>query len=237
MKIVVLTTDTSHHNYIVREIDKLFCISHVLEETTSLQPSFDTYHSYVKKQDAYEWELFFDGKKTALRTLAETSSYPSINSHEAVLKLRELSPDIVITIGTGKLSKEVIKCCPDGFINLHGGDPEEYRGLDSHLWAIYHRDYDALMATLHMLTPDLDAGDILYREKIGLLPRLPFYKLRAENVKVCVRLLCRALSEYQEKKEFSHYPQMRKGRYYSFMPAPLKKICVARFERYTATFI
>ena len=49
-------------------------------------------------------------------------------------------------------------------INLHGGDPEKYRGLDSHLWSIYHEDWASLVSTLHVVSKDLDAGDSI--EKI-----------------------------------------------------------------------
>ena len=39
-----------------------------------------------------------------------------------------------------------------------------YRGLDSDLWAIYHRDYKNIGVTIHMVDSELDTGEILYQE-------------------------------------------------------------------------
>ena len=37
---------------------------------------------------------------------------------------------------------------------------EKYRGLDSHLGALWHRDYSELKTCLHQLSDTLDDGDI-----------------------------------------------------------------------------
>ena len=57
-------------------------------------------------------------------------------------------------------------------------------------------------------------------------------KLRAENTKLCVQLTSSALLAYNQLGSFISKPQQRKGRYYSFMPADLKEICVKNFEQY-----
>ena len=44
--------------------------------------------------------------------------------------------------------------------NFHGANPEKYRGLDSQLWALWHRDYGELKTCLHQLNETLDDGDI-----------------------------------------------------------------------------
>ena len=49
--------------------------------------------------------------------------------------------------------------------NLHGGDPEKYRGLDSHYWSIYHNDFKSLITTLHKVRPILDTGEIVLQGK------------------------------------------------------------------------
>ena len=45
--------------------------------------------------------------------------------------------------------------------NLHGGNPEEFRGLDSHYWSIYHNNFN-LYSCLHKLSYKLDDGDIIF---------------------------------------------------------------------------
>ena len=44
MKLVVLTTDTLHHCYFVRELNLQFAVEAVFIETNSLNPKFDIAH-------------------------------------------------------------------------------------------------------------------------------------------------------------------------------------------------
>ena len=118
-------------------------------------------------------------------------------------------------------------------VNLHGGNPEEYRGLDSHLWAIYHGDFDNLITVLHMVDSGLDTGDIVEREKLELVYGADIRVLRKINTEACLRLTLKALKNFEKNNQFNSKPQLRFGRYYSFMPSVLKDSCVTKFLRYT----
>jgi len=56
------------------------------------------------------------------------------------------APDALISFGTGRVGEALLNIRPDRFVTLHAGDPEQYRGLDTRFWAIYHGDFKALMA-------------------------------------------------------------------------------------------
>ena len=56
--------------------------------------------------------------------------------------------------------------------------------------------------------------------------------LRSENVKFCVEITLGALKKFKEKGVFESYSQKKIGRYYSFMPSPLKEICLNNYNRY-----
>ena len=60
MKIVVLTTETFHHTFFVREINKVFPIEKVLVESVILRPPFETHHSYETERVGYEKKVFFE---------------------------------------------------------------------------------------------------------------------------------------------------------------------------------
>ena len=49
---------------------------------------------------------------------------------------------------------------------MHGGDPEYYRGLDSFLWAIYHKDFNKFYVTLHNVNNTFDSGGVIYKKKL-----------------------------------------------------------------------
>ena len=113
-------------------------------------------------------------------------------------------------------------------INLHGGDPEKYRGLDSHLWTIYHEDWDRLITCLHILDEKLDNGDIIAKKHLDLSKITDLSRLRAINTVACFDLTLSALKQYEERKSFNIISQSEIGRYYSFMPSSLKTICIQK---------
>ncbi len=231
MRLVVLTTETLHHAYFVRELGETHPIAMVICETRQAVPPFETHHPFEDERDDHEREVWFNGKPLSLADLAETVTVESANDRKAVGLLRKVGPDVVVVFGTGRLSPDVIAICPDGVVNLHGGDPEEYRGLDTHLWAIYHHDYGGLVTTLHRLNSEIDAGDIIGKLPIPLAPDTRLCQLRRRNTEVCVRLVREALAAYHTDGKFDSRPQAKAGRYYSFMPTVLKELCRVRFEK------
>ena len=117
-------------------------------------------------------------------------------------------------------------------LNLHGGNPERYRGLDTHLWSIYHNDFGDLVTTLHHVDADLDTGDIVFQSKLKVEAGTRLHQLRAINTKVCVNLFLVALGAFQSIGWLPSREQVSHGRYYSYMPAVLKEECIRKFNRY-----
>jgi methionyl-tRNA formyltransferase len=232
MKLAVLTTETYHHTYFVQEVQKTYEISAVLIETHLAQPVFQTFHPFEALRDDYERNVFFDGHNRRLSDIVYTYQADSVNNPSAVAFLKDLSPDVIVVFGTGPIKQQVIQLARTSIVNLHGGDPEAYRGLDTHLWAIYHNDFEGLVTTLHRLNPLLDDGDIILQAPIPLKKRSELHQLRHGNTDVCIQLTLAALSMYERIGCFVSRPQRKKGRYYSFMPAPLKEVCLKNLERY-----
>ena len=232
MKIVILTTQTYHHAYFVEQIHKEYPIHSVLVETRSIKPPFNTHHPFEDVRDKYESDTWFCGRGMQISSLAKTIFVGSINDASAVAFLKESAPDVVIAFGTRKILPSLLKTCPTGMINLHGGDPEYYRGLDCQLWAIYHDDYGGLIVTLHTINEVLDDGDIILQKAIVFNPETEIYMLRKLTTEICVEMTISAMDMYKRFKNFIARPQRRLGRYYSFMPSELKTICIKKFENY-----
>lgn len=235
MRTVILTTDTIHHRHFIRAIQAVAPVERVLEETRpAAVASFETKHPFEVERDRHEAEVWFGGAPPRLDELAPVQRFASMNQPKAVAALRAARPDMVVIFGTGILRPEILSVCPDGFLNLHGGDPEEYRGLDTHLWAIYHGDFAGLVTTLHRVAPTLDTGDIVGRMPVPLAPGMDLSQLRRSNTEVCVKLVEEALNQFKVHGQFAARPQRQVGRYYSFMPSVLKEICLHRFLRHTS---
>jgi methionyl-tRNA formyltransferase len=107
--------------------------------------------------------------------------------------LKSINPDVIIVFGTGKINSSLIQIPRLGCLNLHGGDPERYRGLDTHLWAIYHQEFDQLITTLHYIDETLDTGDVVFKATLPISRGLQLHQLRAVNTQVCVKLSLLAL--------------------------------------------
>ena len=156
-----------------------------------------------------------------------------MNEPQAVERLAAAEPDVVVVFGTRRLGQHVIDVCPGGIINLHGGDPQQFRGLDTHLWAIYHDELNGLATALHRVNARLDDGEIIAQAPIPIAAGMPLHELRSRNTELCVDLVRSALRSFLDKGRFDSRPQRRRGRYCSFMPAALKDVCRAKFESHT----
>jgi len=233
MKIVVLTTETLHHTYFVQELAKAFPLESVLVERNIALAPFETHHPFEDTRESYERKVFFHDKNVRLTDIAKTFEVASANDLDSLTHLKDIAPDVIIVFGTGKISKEVIQICPNGIINLHGGDPEKYRGLDTHLWAIYHRDFGSLVTTLHHLNEKIDAGSIILQAAIPLERGMQLYELRRYNTEACIDMVTSALDMFARWGRTICRPQRKRGRYYSSMPSALKEICQIRFKEYT----
>lgn len=231
MNVAVLTTETSHHAYYAWKVSEQFPLAAIVLETRTLEPPFETFHPFETRRDTYEREVLLAGFDGSLADLAPVHAVENVNDTAGLLAAAAL--DAVLVFGTGLLLPETISLAAT-CLNLHGGDPEEYRGLDTHLWAVYHGDFRALVTTLHHVDEELDCGDIAYREPVPLRHGMPLHELRARNTEVCVELSLRALRELARSGSVERRPQSRRGRYYSFMPGVLKDRCVRQFERHTA---
>ena len=232
MKIVLLTTQALHHSYFLMELEKAFPIEAVIVETKALEPPFETYHPFEDQRENYEADKWFNGRHPCLAEFAQTREFSSVNEGAAISTLSGIRPDVVVVFGTGKLSPEVIETCPrEGVINLHGGDPECYRGLDSHLWSIYHNDFNGLVTTLHIVNNKLDDGDIVLQNSLKVQSGMGIHMLRVVNTEACLKMTLSALDMYERFGSFNTRKQSRVGRYYSFMPRILKEICKHRFEK------
>jgi len=233
MKVLLLTTDTPHHQYYARQLLKDGLLSSIVLEFRGLKKRFATHHSYEDQQKQYEVEFLLENQPLNWSTCNNVFHVNSINDVSSISLIESLRPDVIVVFGTSKLSQSIIKVPKLACLNLHGGNPEEYRGLDSHLWAIYHNDFQQLVTTLHYVNETLDDGEIVFSSKLPIAPRCQLYQLRAINTKICVQLTCLALHSLQTSSWLPSRLQVRKGRYYSSMPSDLKTDCMQKFDKYT----
>ena len=231
MKILILTTPTTHHAKFIKNIQLSFNDIIVYLETKSRSlNNYNTNHILDIEQEKYEKKLWFPNKNVCIKNIVKTFKFESLNSDICMKQMIIDKPEIIIVFGTGILSKKFISLAPKHLYNLHGGDPEMYRGLDTHFWAIFHKDFNNLYTTLHRVDENLDTGNIIYKEKLLLKNISDLYKLRAYNTQICCDLVLKLLNLINQNNSIKSYKQKSIGRYYSAMPSSLKDDCIKKFN-------
>ena len=230
-KTLILTTETTHHLYYLWKLTELCSIDSVIIETNSLSAPFETTHQYEKSRHEYEKNILKSGP-SLIEEILPTHRFPSINHEDCKNFLKVARPDIIIVFGTGKICSEIISIPTIACLNLHGGAPEYYRGLDSHLWAIYHNDFRNIITTLHHMEPNLDTGKIVFEHQLEITPNTTLEKLRIVNTNACIDMSALAIRGLSERNYIPSREQLLQGRYYSFMPKELKEVCLQKFNRF-----
>jgi folate-dependent phosphoribosylglycinamide formyltransferase PurN len=234
MNLCILTTDTPHHAYFVRSLREKFPATRVFCETGISKKPAVNLCLFEKQREEWEWKIWFQGKKTSIPALASTQSFPSLNTPEALSSFQAARPDIVVVFGTGILKEPVLRVQPERTFNLHGGDPEVHRGLDTHLWAIHERRFTGLVTTLHRIDVGIDTGEIVERVSLPIEKNMELFELRAMNTEVCLQMTLRMIRTLAANAVIHSFPQVERGRYFTSMPPEIKDQCPAIFRQYTA---
>lgn len=165
MKILILTTKTDHHLFFCSAIKKKYKNTFIILEKKKLKFHFKTNHKYLSKRLRFEKKFFFKNEK---KKFPIHKCFFDVNSKSSLSYIKKINPDIIILFGVGLLRKNFLNLFKQKkIINLHGGDPENYRGLDSILWSLYHKDHAGLVTTLHKVDERFDTGDIIFKKKIN----------------------------------------------------------------------
>ena len=140
-----------------------------------------------------------------------------INSSEGVARIKDLSPDLIISVRFGLIIDQPVISIPQyGVINLHSGVLPQYRGVMATFRAMLNGDSD-IGSTLHYISDKgVDTGDILSIET-RLLNPLHSYLLNVLHLypQGCKQIL-QAVSAVDDKRSLINRPQQGDAKYYSF---------------------
>lgn len=113
-------------------------------------------------------------RKSEVRLLAEEHGIsvltPSrlFTDEEAIGRIRELSPELIVVSAFGQLlPKEVLEIPDYGCVNIHASLLPRFRGASPVQWAILSGDKESGVTTMQM-DEGLDTGDILLQESVPL---------------------------------------------------------------------
>jgi len=177
-----------------------------------------------------EWNK---SEKIELKKIFENKTRNDLNRVKKIIKVNDLSSilkknkediqnaDFIIVSGADWIKGNLLKLIKSKSINIHMGIAEKYRGLDSNLWAWYHKDYKNIGVTLHELGHSLDTGKIFKKGFLDISNKTKVWLLRYHESNLAIKLIISAINKF-DTNEYILKKQKNIGRYYSFMPAVIK---------------
>jgi len=84
--------------------------------------------------------------------------------------LREQDVDLVVSIACPQIVREdLLKCPPEGVINIHGALLPKYRGKLPSFWVLANGE-EKTGVTVHYMNEDLDDGPIIMQKEVPIRP-------------------------------------------------------------------
>jgi len=110
-------------------------------------------------------------KQKALELGLEIYQPEKIRAPEALERLREIAPDIIVVVGYGQIIPQTIIDLPRlGIVNVHSSLLPKYRGAAPMNWAIANGETTTGVTTMY-IEKRLDAGGMLLKRETAIGPR------------------------------------------------------------------
>ena len=152
--------------------------------------------------------LVFDQKIIALENeslalCAQQHAIPVIDLSQAVAELIEqislLDVDLILmSCYSKRLPDDIIKLAKAGCFNMHPSLLPQYRGPEPIFWQMKHAS--DMGVSWHLVTHDLDAGDIVKQKKIRLNEGLSFEEINRSLAKTGAELMLAVLADLSAQR-------------------------------------
>jgi methionyl-tRNA formyltransferase len=218
MKIVLITQDDPFYlakniNYLINNLPTNTVISGCV--ITSVSP-FGKKESFVKKAlktfNIFGSEFFLRysiryifamaTKENKVGAVLKKHNIPrieltsSINSAESLTRIKNYSPDLLISIGGNEIFKRpLIDLAEYGCLNLHTAPLPKYRGLMPSFWVLKNQEKYTAVSVFYV-DEGIDSGPILVQEKIEIEGQSQ-EQLINQTKKIGMNCIVRAISKIQ----------------------------------------
>ena len=92
---------------------------------------------------------------------------PSLRDPEFIEKVRQLAADLFVVVAFSILPRALLRLPSVGSVNLHPSLLPAYRGAAPIVWALFNGDSETGLTTF-LLTPRVDAGDVLIQQRVAI---------------------------------------------------------------------
>lgn len=148
---------------------------------------------------------------------SELREVNQINSPEAIEMLRELSPDLIVSIRYGGILKETVINNPaKGVLNLHSGILPKYKGVMATFWALKNKDAE-VGTSLHTIeNGSIDTGHIIKVSRMQSSAAKSYLWHVLELYKQGTLDVLTAIESIEKGEQLHSQPQEKSDSYFTF---------------------
>lgn len=126
--------------------------------------------------------------------------------------IKKHQPDLLLSYGVHMLTDEVIYSAPGERWNVHGGLSPMYRGCITHFWPSYLLEPQMTGMTVHNLTQQLDAGDVVHQNAAPLVRGDGIHDLACRAVAGLVDEMPKLVEKLAAKQEIPKHAHKTTGK-------------------------
>jgi methionyl-tRNA formyltransferase len=193
-------------NFAIPSLQKLLTTKHHIAAVYSKPPAKSG--RGLKEQPSVVASLAMQNQLTVITPT-------TLNDDQIFAEFKDFAPDIAIVVAYGKIIPEKYLSIPKyGFINIHPSDLPRWRGAAPIERTIMAGDKTTAICIMK-LVKELDAGDIIMKEKINLHDKITTKELHDQAAEIGSDLLIRTLDSLSAEGEIKSHPQSTNGLTYA----------------------
>ncbi len=226
MRIALFTSNQPRHQHLARQLagvaDELWLVQECNTVFPGLVSDFfnrsEVMQKYFSHVIAAEAEVFGNIGFLGTNVHSMAIKMGDLNRLPLAIFSEALAADVIIVFGASFIQSPLVDALVERrAVNIHMGISPAYRGSSCNFWAMYDQRPDLVGATIHLLTPGLDSGPMLFHAFPDETPVTPFVygmkAVRAAHFGLLHHLGCGDLTTLkpvtQDKKQEIRYTRNR----------------------------
>jgi folate-dependent phosphoribosylglycinamide formyltransferase PurN len=235
MKVIFLTGSHPRHAYLARALNESGYLSglviedreeHVPDVPTGLSDDLSRlFKLHFSKRSESEKRFFGSPELPEISKI--NVSKEELNGTKVLNFINSIKPDLIISYGVHILSDEIINSSKGEAWNIHGGLSPWYKGNITHFWPSYMLEPQMTGMTIHNLTQDLDAGDVVHQNIAELIKGDGVHDVACRVVLGIAKELPMVIKKFENEGRIQKFPHKLKGKLWTskdWRPEHLKLI-------------
>ncbi|MDX3977604.1 formyl transferase [Shinella sp.] len=159
--VVIEEQPESKKLFIRRRAKKLGWVQALGQLATMMVSKFGKRFTTARAQEIVE--AF--GVSTATDSRIRRIMVPSANSPELLKAVGDIKPAALLLVSCRMMKAQTLAAIACPVLNFHAGINPQYRGLQGGYWSRIQSDEANFGATVHLVDPGVDTGDVLYQQR------------------------------------------------------------------------